>query len=146
MKNLTNAKKVLVIMIMLVLISITGRAFAADSGFNIIPIDGSTSTNSSVNSTGNTLVSGSNSLGVGNSTGTTGTGNSILGGGNTSSTDNTANITAGTGNSSNYNTTNTASNLPETGLEDSLPMIALVVVLGISAVYAFRKIRDYQNL
>ena len=43
------------------------------------------------------------------------------------------------------NTSNTAS-LPKTGVEDSLPIIILVVVFGVSAVYAYRKVQDYRDL
>ena len=45
-------------------------------------------------------------------------------------------------NSSIYNNTN----LPKTGIGDSLPIAALVVVFGISAVYAYKKIKDYRNI
>ena len=46
------------------------------------------------------------------------------------------------------NTTSTYNNtsLPKTGVEDSMPAIILVVVLGISAVYAYKKIQEYKNI
>lgn len=47
-----------------------------------------------------------------------------------------------TNNSSVYNNTN----LPHTGIEDSIPLAALVVVFGISAVYAYKKIKEYKNV
>ena len=47
-----------------------------------------------------------------------------------------------TNNTSNYN--NTA--LPKTGAEDSLPVMLVVAVLGISAVYAYKKMQDYKNI
>ncbi len=53
---------------------------------------------------------------------------------NTNKTNNT--------NSSVYNNTN----LPKTGIEDSIPVAMLVVVFGISAVYAYKKIKDYRNI
>ncbi len=37
-------------------------------------------------------------------------------------------------------------NLPEAGLESSLPVIALIVVAIISAVFAFKKINEYKNI
>ncbi len=48
-------------------------------------------------------------------------------------------------------TNNTAStynntSLPKTGVEDSMPAIILVVVLGISAVYAYKKVQEYKNI
>ena len=47
-------------------------------------------------------------------------------------------------NSSVYNNTN--NNLPKTGIEDSIPVAALVVVFGVSAVYAYKKIKEYKNI
>ena len=47
-----------------------------------------------------------------------------------------------TNNSSIYN--NTA--LPKTGIGDVVPVAALIVVFGISAVYAYRKINEYKNI
>ena len=79
---------------------------------------------------------------------------------NTSST-NTANSNSNATNTNvlNSNTSNTNSNrtntnsriynntsLPSTGIGDSLPIAALVVVFGISAVYAYKKIKDYRNI
>ena len=45
-------------------------------------------------------------------------------------------------NKSNYNNTS----LPKTGIEDSIPVALLVVVFGISAVYAYKKIKEYKNI
>lgn len=58
---------------------------------------------------------------------------------NTNTNKNNAN---NTNNSSIYNNTN----LPKTGIEDSIPVAMLVVVFGISAVYAYKKIKDYRNV
>ena len=44
------------------------------------------------------------------------------------------------------NTANTANTLPKTGVADSLPTVLLVVVFAISAVYAYKKIKDYRNI
>ncbi len=49
-----------------------------------------------------------------------------------------------TNNTSLYNNTN--SDLPKTGIEDSVPIAMLVVVFGISAVYAYKKINEYKNI
>lgn len=63
---------------------------------------------------------------------------------NTNNTNTNTNNTnkSNTNNSSIYNNTN----LPKTGIEDSIPVAMLVVVFGISAVYAYKKIRDYKNI
>ena len=55
---------------------------------------------------------------------------------------NTNNTNRNTNNSSIYNNTN----LPQTGIEDSIPVALLVVVFGVSAVYAYKKIREYRNI
>ena len=57
---------------------------------------------------------------------------------------NNANNATNNTNKSVYNNTN--SNLPKTGIEDSIPVAILVVVFGISAVYAYKKINEYKNI
>lgn len=65
---------------------------------------------------------------------------------NTSSRSNTTNTTNKTNstntNSSSYNNTN----LPATGIEDSIPTVALIIVFGISSIYAYKKVRDYKDI
>ena len=67
--------------------------------------------------------------------------------GNETTLNNTVNNTTNrtvltTNNTSSYNNTS----LPKTGVEDSMPVVVLVVVLGISAVYAYKKMQDYKNI
>ena len=65
--------------------------------------------------------------------------------GNTNNASNTANTNTNNNNNNSgsiYNNTN----LPYTGVADSLPVAALVVVFGISAVYAYKKIKEYKNI
>ncbi len=38
------------------------------------------------------------------------------------------------------------SNLPQTGIEDYTGLIVITVVLGASAVFAYKKIKDYDRL
>ena len=54
----------------------------------------------------------------------------------------TNNIVLTTNNTSTYNN----SSLPKTGAGDVVPGIVLVVVLGISAVYAYNKVQYYKNI
>lgn len=61
---------------------------------------------------------------------------------NTNKTNTNTNNTNKTNTSSMYNNTN----LPKTGIEDSIPVAMLVVVFGISAVYAYKKIKEYRNI
>ena len=62
---------------------------------------------------------------------------------------NTNNANKNSNNSNKTNNTNLYGNqndLPDTGIEDSMPTVLLIVVFGISAVYAYKKISDYKNL
>lgn len=61
---------------------------------------------------------------------------------NTNSNTNTNTNSNNTNNSSIYNNTD----LPKTGVESSIPVVVLVAIFGISAVYAYKKIDDYKNL
>ena len=134
MRNLTNAKKVLVIIMTVMLIGLTGSVFAADgnTGFTFSNTAGG---NSSTNtSTGNVSLN-SNTSNTGNTQNTSNTANTA----NTSNTLNTAR------NTSSYNTTNTT-DLPDTGIEDHLPLVALIAVVAISGIYALKKANDYKNL
>ena len=54
----------------------------------------------------------------------------------------TNNLVLTTNNTSTYNN----SSLPKTGVADSMPVAVLVVVLGISGVYAYKKMQEYKNI
>lgn len=62
---------------------------------------------------------------------------------NTANTNTSGNIIAGGNNTSTYN--NVTTTLPQTGAGDYM-MILIIGVLGVSAVYAYKKIRDYKNV
>lgn len=61
---------------------------------------------------------------------------------NTNTNTNNANTNKTNSNSSIYNNTN----LPKTGIENSIPVAMLVVIFGISAIYAYKKIKDYRDI
>lgn len=72
---------------------------------------------------------------------------------NTNTNTNTNNTNTNTNNTNTNNTNKTNSttiynntSLPKTGIEDSIPVAILLVVFGISAVYAYKKIKDYRNI
>ena len=119
MKNSKLVKIVLVVIMSLVVIIATKSSFAATS-LDPNSLTGST-TNTSV--TNNVL---SNSI----------ANNSI----NTNKITN--NVVLTTNNSSIYNN----SSLPKTGVGDSMPMVVFALALGISAIYAYKKIQDYKNI
>ena len=83
-----------------------------------------TGNNSTTNNSGATNNSSSN--GVFNTTGITS---------NNSATNNS------TANNSYSNTT-----LPKTGVESVAPIAILVVIFAVSAIYAYRKIKEYKNI
>lgn len=65
--------------------------------------------------------------------------NNVVGNNTTNNT--TTNIISGTNNTSRYNNTNTT-NLPKTGAND-YAIFAIIAVCAVSAIYAYKKIRDY---
>lgn len=86
----------------------------------------------------------------GNSSNTAGTNNAGSGNTQTPTNTNRANTSNLNGNRTNNASRNSSiynnTNLPKTGIGDSLPIAALVVVFGISAVYAYKRIKDYRNI
>ena len=77
------------------------------------------------------------------------TSNSTANGTNSSnSTSNTLNTSAlrNTINTANTVTTTNTTTLPKTGIANSTPVVILIAIFGISAVYAYKKIRDYKSL
>lgn len=119
--NLIKVISILVISLMVMLFSTNVMAAETDNGFtDLTPSVNNTNTNNSnTNSTNNTNSNTNNT--------------------NTNNTNRTNN----TNNSSIYNNTNS---LPRTGVTDSIPVAVLLIVFAISAVYAYKKIKDYRNI
>ena len=124
--NLIKVISILLISAMVMLFATTVNA-ADDNSYNDLT---STLTGNTSNNASNTSNTNSNSR---NNTSNTNSSNN---------TNNSLNMSNNTSNSSVYNNTN----LPKTGATDSIPVAMLVVVFGISAVYAFKKVRDYKNI
>ncbi len=123
MKNSKFVKLILVILIGAMLLSIATKVFAADDGYefdlNTLTGNGTTNTPNGTNTANGT---GLNTAGLRN---------------------NTSTPTATTNTSNTYGNTN----LPSSGLADySLPIVALIVIFGISAAYAYKKVQDYKGL
>ena len=134
MKNSKFVKLILVILIGAMLLSIATKVFAADDGyeFDLNALTGN-GTNTSATNTPTTNTPATNTANGTNETGL-----------NTSSLrNNTSTPTATTNTSNTYGNTN----LPSSGLADySLPIVALIVIFGISAAYAYKKVQDYKGL
>lgn len=127
MKNLVKLVSILLISVMVILFTTTvNAADNTNDGFKDLTLDSSNT--SSNNTSGNTNTGNTNS--------------------NTNSNTNNTNKNTNTNNtnSSKYNNTNKNTDLPKTGIEDSIPVALLVVVFGISAVYAYKKINEYKNI
>ena len=116
--------------VMVMMFSTNVLAADENNGFNQLTLNNSTN---NTNSNSNTANNNSNSTNTNNSA----TNNTNTNRNNTNNTNNNSN-----NNSSVYNNTN----LPKTGIEDSIPVAMLVVVFGISAIYAYKKIKDYRNI
>ena len=133
MKKVTNAKKLLVMILLIGIVLLTTCVYADDAGTNTwgneLSLNGTTTTSPSPSASASPIA-GNTALSLNGTTNT--------------NTVNTTNTNVSTYNTT--NTTNTTSDLPNTGLGDSLPIIALIVVVAISAAYAYKKVQDYQNL
>lgn len=120
--NLIKVVSILLISLMVMLFTTTVNAAEEVDLYNELTLDNSNTANTNTN-TGNTNTNTANT--------------------NTNTNVNTnRNRNTNTNNSSIYN--NTA--LPKTGIGDVVPVAALIVVFGISAVYAYRKINEYKNI
>lgn len=136
MKNLTVIKTILVTLICLGVIAIATNVFADNTTFTDLT-NTLNATNTSSNTTSSNTTTNLTSSNTATNTSTNTANTTKV---NTVNTTNTTNKT----NTSSYNNTNT--NLPSTGLQDSMPIVVLVVVLGISAVYAYKKVKDYKEI
>lgn len=127
-----KSKKVSIILIMIIsclILLISTKTFAANDLVDITnTITGNSAGNNTINNTTNI---------ANNSTGNNTTGNN-----NTINNSTNNNTVLKTNNTSNYNNTS----LPKTGIEDSITGVILVVILGISAVYAYNRIQYYKNI
>lgn len=66
---------------------------------------------------------------------------------NTNSNSNTnRNTNLNTNTRNNTSNTYNNSNLPNTGIQNSIPTVLLLIVFVISAVYAYKKIKEYKNI
>lgn len=121
---MTNLKKLLVVLLIaVVMIGVSNVVLATEADENNVTFIPDEEGNNTAN---NTNTPDTNSLFNNNNTNTNT---------NTNRTNNTTNNT----NSSQYNN----SNLPKAGSSDGITIMVVVAVFGISALYAYKKIRDY---
>lgn len=135
MKNSKLMKIFLVMVVSLCLVFVATNVFAADDdGF----VDLTNTLGNNTNTEENTNNAVDNNAALDENVNTANNTNTSLN--DTTTTNNT--------NSSSYNNANvnTNTNLPSTGIGESGTTIALIVVLAISGVYAYKKVRDYKNI
>ena len=126
MKNLKFVKLILVILIGAMILSVATSVLAAEDEtvFDLSQITGNNTTNTPATNTPATNTPN----------GTLDT-NGLRSNATPTATTNTNNNTYGN------------TNLPHSGLADSsLPIAALIVIFGISAAYAYKKVQDYKGL
>ena len=138
MKKTRLIKIFLVVTVSLTLVLGATNVFAADNTTSFIDV---TDTNSSANSsnTNSSNTSSNNTTTNTNSSNTNLTSNTNT---NANTNTNITNTTNRTTNTSSYNNTN----LPSTGLAESGSMFCVIFALAVSAIYAFKKLRDYNKL
>ena len=111
----------------------TTNVWAEDNDFTTLPVN--TNNTPNTNSNNNNANTNSNIPSNNSNTNRSNINSANINSNNTNNANNS-------NNSSIYNNTN----LPKTGIEDSIPVAMLVVIFGISAIYAYKKIRDYRNI
>lgn len=130
MKKTNLVKVVSILLVSLMVILFSTNVFAAENNDTSFQDLTGTLGNSTENNTSNNTNSNTNAN------------NANKNGNNTNTNNANANKNNNTNNSSIYNNTD----LPKTGVESSIPVVVLVAIFGISAVYAYKKIDDYKNL
>ena len=133
MKNSKFVKTLFILGMLLFIIFMATHVLAADGNYTDITDLTSNNTTSNNTTTNNTTTN--------NTKKNTTTNNTT----NNTARNNTLNTNALTSN----NVVNTASNatgLPKTGIGDSVPVAILIVVFGVVAVYAYKKVQDYKSL
>lgn len=126
---MTNLKKLLVVLLMAVLmIGVSNVVFATEEDENITFIPDENANNTTNETTNNTTTNN-----LFNNT------NSTRNNTTNSTSNNTTKNTTTNANSSKYNNTN----LPNAGSVDGIGVMVVVAVFGILALYAYKKIRDY---
>ena len=125
MKNSRLVKMLFtIIMGIIMCVVMVGQVRAVDYQDLSSAINGTSTSNSSSNSTNRTNnTAGSSSL-------------------NSARNNTLRTNSSNTANTSTYNNTS----LPNTGIGDSVPVVLLLVVFGISAVYAYKNKKEYKNI
>lgn len=129
MKNSRLVKVVMGAIISLIVVAMANQVFA-DNVTDLTNALGNSNSSSNSSSTNNSTNNTTSNTALNNTTR------------NNTVNNKTNNVVLTTNNTSSYNNTS----LPKTGIEDHIPATILLVVFGVSAVYAYKKIQDYRNI
>ena len=130
MKNSKLVKVVMGAIISLIVVTMANQVFA-DNVTDLTNALGNSSSSSNSSSTNNSTNNITSNTALNNTTRNNTVNNTIKN-----------NSVLTTNNTSSYNNTS----LPKTGIANSTPVVILIAIFGISAVYAYKKIRDYKSL
>ena len=133
MKKSNLIKLFSILLMSIMVIMFTTNVWAEDNDFTTLPVN--TNNTPNTNSNNNNANTNSNIPSNNSNTNRSNINSANINSNNTNNANNS-------NNSSIYNNTN----LPKTGIEDSIPVAMLVVIFGISAIYSYKKIRDYRNI
>lgn len=137
--NLIKLISILLIGVMVAMFSTT--VFADDDGVDLTEsLSGNSGKN---NNSGNTNSNANNNNS--NSNANNNNANSNANNNNANKANNNSNANNNNANNNNNSVYNN-NNLPKTGIGNSIPVAVLVVIFGISAVYAYKKVKDYRNI
>lgn len=138
--NLIKLVSILLIGAMVAMFSVP--VFAADDdGIDLTESLSGNNNSGNSNSNANANNNNANSNANNNNSNT----NSNANNNNSNRANNNANANNNNANNNNNSVYNN-NNLPKTGIGDSFPVAMLVVIFGISAVYAYKKVKDYRNI
>ena len=140
MKKTNLIKVVSILLISVMVIAFVSPVFAADEDDDRIDLTESIGNGNKNNNSRNTNSNNNNN----NNNSNTNNNNSNTNNNNSNRANNNAN--ANNNSNNNNNSVYNNNNLPKTGIGDSVPVAMLIVVFGISAVYAYKKVKDYRNI
>ncbi len=130
MKKINSLKVITLVLMIMLAISVSSRVFADD-------------TPAITTLTGNNTNQGNTSIGT-ISDNTTGNGTTNTNTNNTNNTNNAINNTnVATNLPTTNNSTSTSDSLPKAGLSSSSTIIFLIIATSISAIYTYKKVKEY---
>ena len=129
--------KVFLVVVVSIALTLTSVQTFAATNFIDITNEATTDTNTASGDTNTNSNTGSTNTNTNSASNTNSSANT-----NANTNRNTLANTSTNRNGSSYNNTN----LPSTGLTETGSIVCIIFALVVSAIYAFKKIRDYNNI